>query len=146
MAVQLNVTPQAVSKWENGSFPDGTLLPQIADILHISLDILFGLKEEEPEPDYLKEYIRKISALDELERTEQVIEALYRLLCAYDKNIPPHQVQFPENLKWETYAQLRADSAIGLFLTECCLYSGFYRMKKPSDCWYFPKLSPEIIF
>ena len=114
LAVQLNVTPQAVSKWENGSFPDGTLLPQIADILHISLDILFGIKEEEPEPDYLKEYIRKISALDEQERTEHVIEALYRLLCAYDKNIPPHQVQFPENLKWETYAQLRADSAIGL--------------------------------
>ncbi len=114
LAVQLNVTPQAVSKWENGSFPDGTLLPKIAEILNISLDVLFGLKDEEPEPDYLHEYIQKLSILEEEERTEQAVELFYRFLCAYDKNIQPHQVQFPDNLKRETYAQLRADSALSL--------------------------------
>ena len=60
LAVQLNVTPQAVSKWENGSFPDGTLLPKISQILGVSLDILFGLKDEEPEPDYLQEYMKNM--------------------------------------------------------------------------------------
>ncbi len=114
LAGMLSVTPQAVSKWENGSFPDGTLLPKIAEILNISLDVLFGLKDEEPEPDYLQEYIKKLSALEEEERTEQAVELFYRFLCAYDKNLQPHQVQFPDNLKRETYAQLRADSALSL--------------------------------
>jgi len=114
LAVQLNVTPQAVSKWENGSFPDGTLLPKIAEILNISLDILFGLKEEEPEPDYLQEYIKKLSELEEKDRTEQAIELFYRFLCAYDKNLHPNQIQFPENPPRVIYAHLRADSALGL--------------------------------
>ncbi|MBR1529268.1 MAG: helix-turn-helix transcriptional regulator [Oscillospiraceae bacterium] len=114
LAVQLNVTPQAVSKWENGSFPDGTLLPKIAEILNISLDILFGLKDEEPESDYLQEYIKKLSVLEEKERTEQAVELFYRFLCAYDKNIQPSQVQFPENPPRVIYAHLRADSALGL--------------------------------
>lgn len=114
LAVQLNVTPQAVSKWENGSFPDGTLLPKIAEILNISLDVLFGLKDEEPEPDYLHEYIKKLSTLEEKERTEQAVELLYRFLCAYDKNVQPEQVQFPDNPPRVIYAHLRADSALGL--------------------------------
>ena len=31
LAAKLGVTAQAVSKWENGSYPDGDLLPKIAD-------------------------------------------------------------------------------------------------------------------
>lgn len=39
----LKVTYQAVSKWEtNDTMPDITLLPQIADYFHISIDMLFG--------------------------------------------------------------------------------------------------------
>ncbi|MBR1555971.1 MAG: helix-turn-helix transcriptional regulator [Oscillospiraceae bacterium] len=114
LAVQLNVTPQAVSKWENGSFPDGTLLPKISQILGVSLDILFGLKDVEPEPDYLQEYMKKLSKLEESERTEQAVELFYRFLCAYDRNIQPHQVRFPENPPRVIYAHLRADSALGL--------------------------------
>ena len=31
LATHLGVSPQAVSKWENGSYPEGDLLPRIAD-------------------------------------------------------------------------------------------------------------------
>ena len=31
LATHLGVSAQAVSKWENGSYPDGDLLPRIAD-------------------------------------------------------------------------------------------------------------------
>ena len=43
LAQQLDVTNQAVSKWESDlSCPDVTLLPKLADIFDISMDELFG--------------------------------------------------------------------------------------------------------
>lgn len=39
LAAKLGVTAQAVSKWENGSYPDGDLLPKIADIFDVSIEI-----------------------------------------------------------------------------------------------------------
>ena len=42
LAEMLGVTTAAVSKWECGnSYPDITLLPQIAEIFDVSLDYLF---------------------------------------------------------------------------------------------------------
>ena len=42
LASHLGVSPQAVSKWENGSYPDGDLLPKIADFFDVSIDCLYG--------------------------------------------------------------------------------------------------------
>lgn len=48
LAKQLNISNQAVSKWETEqSYPDIELLPKIADIFGITLDELFGRKCEE---------------------------------------------------------------------------------------------------
>lgn len=38
----VGVSTQAVSRWECGGAPDVTLLPAIADRLHITVDTLFG--------------------------------------------------------------------------------------------------------
>lgn len=47
LAQKLGVTNQAVSKWETDqSCPDIQLLPQIADLFGVSLDALFGRKEQ----------------------------------------------------------------------------------------------------
>jgi len=48
LAEQLGVTPQAVSKWENdGSCPDISLLPKLAELLGVTTDeLLSGRKEE----------------------------------------------------------------------------------------------------
>lgn len=41
LAEQMNVTPQAVSKWENDlSCPDIMSLPQLAKVLHVTVDAL----------------------------------------------------------------------------------------------------------
>ena len=41
-AIKLGITPQAVSKWENGiGYPDITLFPAIASVLGISIETLF---------------------------------------------------------------------------------------------------------
>ncbi|MBQ8309848.1 MAG: DUF2807 domain-containing protein [Clostridia bacterium] len=43
LAARLNITPQAVSKWENGiGYPDVTLFPLLAEILRIPIESLFG--------------------------------------------------------------------------------------------------------
>ena len=43
LANLLQITPQAISKWENGvGLPDVTLIPRIATALQISVDELFG--------------------------------------------------------------------------------------------------------
>ena len=47
LAEQLNVTAQAVSKWEsNSSMPDITLLPELSSIFGITIDDLFDASEE----------------------------------------------------------------------------------------------------
>lgn len=42
LATFLGVSPQAVSKWENGSYPEGDLLPKIADYFSVTIDYLYG--------------------------------------------------------------------------------------------------------
>jgi len=47
LATRVNVTGQAVSKWETDqSYPDITLIPSLAEILETDIDYLFGKKEE----------------------------------------------------------------------------------------------------
>lgn len=45
LSAHLGVSPQAVSKWENGSYPDGDLLPSLADFFNVSIDYLYGRAE-----------------------------------------------------------------------------------------------------
>ena len=43
LADMVQVSPQAVSKWENGrALPDTALLPRLAKALHTSIDSLLG--------------------------------------------------------------------------------------------------------
>ena len=49
LATRLGITPQAISKWENGvGYPDVTLFPVIAEVLGISVARLFGEAETRP--------------------------------------------------------------------------------------------------
>ena len=47
LAQNLGVSPQAVSKWENGSYPEGDLIPKIADFFGVSIDYLYGRSDRE---------------------------------------------------------------------------------------------------
>lgn len=64
LANYLGVSPQAVSKWENGSYPEGDLLPKIADFFSVSIDYLYGRGEkdvsfEKKALDFFRGEIRK---------------------------------------------------------------------------------------
>lgn len=47
LAQALGVSPQAVSKWENSSYPEGDLLPNIADFFGVSIDYLYGRSDKD---------------------------------------------------------------------------------------------------
>lgn len=46
LASYLGVSAQAVSKWENGSYPEGDLLPRLAEYFDVSIDTLYGKGSE----------------------------------------------------------------------------------------------------
>lgn len=49
LAEKLNVSYQAISQWERGeTYPDVTILPELADIFDVSTDNLYG-REKEPQ-------------------------------------------------------------------------------------------------
>lgn len=51
LATQLDISPQAVSKWENDqTCPDITALPALAEILGVTVDELLTGKTQEAEP------------------------------------------------------------------------------------------------
>lgn len=51
LAAMVDVSPQAVSKWENDqTCPDITALPRLAEILGVTVDELLTGKEKESEP------------------------------------------------------------------------------------------------
>lgn len=72
LASTVGVSPQAVSKWEQGGMPDATLLPAIADALGVTIDHLFG--RGQAAPVFYSQFLRHLSdtpretQLDELFR------------------------------------------------------------------------------
>lgn len=76
----LNVSSQAVSKWENGTaYPDITLIPVIAAVFEVSTDCLFGIgdnAENERTKELRAEYNRLCRMGDNKGRVDLMREAL----------------------------------------------------------------------
>jgi len=73
LANHLGVSPQAVSKWENGSYPDGDLLPQIADYFEVSIDYLYGrAKDNVSIEQQLMDAIKAINVPPDFDHSEHV--------------------------------------------------------------------------
>ena len=89
LAAYLNISYQAVSKWENGTaLPDITLVPQIANFFGVSADELLCMKEIE-ETEELKEY-------------EKIYHENNRLGKMLDNIILSREVlaKYPRNYQW----------------------------------------------
>lgn len=84
----LNVSGQAVSKWEKGGVPDVSLLPRIADLFGVSIDALFGRTSNKSEEEILKElfdfcYLDFERNKEEFSVQRFLFEAVWRIQSAY---------------------------------------------------------------
>jgi len=92
-AEYLNMTPQAISRWENGtSYPDIATLPLIAEFFNVSSDYLLGIevdKREEEIQTILTQYRTLSASGDKNKRLDLVKNAVskhpgeFRLLIRY---------------------------------------------------------------
>ncbi len=86
LAAYLNISYQAVSKWENGTaLPDITLLPKISNFFGITSDELLGLKPEENNEE-LKKYEKEYHELGRKGKVLERIELSRRVLDLYPRN------------------------------------------------------------
>lgn len=113
LAAQLNVTPQAVSKWENGSLPDPEFLPVLARTLGISLDVLFGLVEEREEPDLTGMIFERLRRTAPEARADVIMELFYAAMAAF-KDEPGIRIQYPDHLEKEAYAEIRSNHELAI--------------------------------
>lgn len=89
LAAYLNISYQAVSKWENGTaLPDITLIPGIANFFGISADELLGMKNTEE--------------TEELENFEKIYHENNRLGKMLDNIALSRKVleKYPRNFQW----------------------------------------------
>ena len=70
LAQKLNLTPQAVSKWENGvGMPDIQLLPELSVLLGVTIDGLFSMTDD-ARFDRIKNMLEDVRFLPEAEFTQ----------------------------------------------------------------------------
>lgn len=108
LASRLNVSAQAVSKWERSNFPDTALLPMLAQALNISLDALFGIKTESAEPDLEQLISDAIRAVSEEKRSALFMRLIYAALCACNPGFNA-TAQLRGDYDKETFANLKSN-------------------------------------
>lgn len=108
LAQRMNVSPQAVSKWENSSYPDPELLPLLADALNTSLDALFGVKNQNDEIDLSMLVHNAIRKASPEKRSQLIMELCYIIICAYDPN-GDAAGRLRSTFERETFAAVKTD-------------------------------------
>jgi len=101
LATHLGVSPQAVSKWENGSYPDGDLLPQIADFFEVSIDYLYGRgKENVSLEQQLMEAIKEINIPPDYDHSEHM-DRIMKYIWAMQLGLWPENKQYYDRTRSE---------------------------------------------
>lgn len=109
-AEYMHVSPQAVSRWENGAaYPDIETIPAIATFFGVTTDLLLGVDEDTREhtvQEYLTEYKRLMPTGEEDKRFELIKEAKekfpgdFRILIRYAHELAASPYEAPYgNLK-----------------------------------------------
>ncbi len=108
LAAVINVTPQAVSKWENGSLPDSEFLPLLSKALNVSIDVLFGIAEETEPPAPEQLIVDKIRRTPLEDRADFMMQVFYSAMTAYH-DYKLSLSKYPVDLELETYAEVKTD-------------------------------------
>lgn len=83
LAILLSVSPQAVSRWENGqAFPDITFLPLLAKYLNVSIDEMMGLEAQKNKSLEKELYARKRAIIED---ESEKLQNEHRILEIYEE-------------------------------------------------------------
>lgn len=113
LAKKLDVSSQAVSKWENSSYPDPQLLPHLAKALNTSIDALFGVKNYDEEIDILQLIHDRIQAVAPEKRSEVMMQIFYSAIYAYNPSFRMAG-HICKEYDREAYAGLKTDYEIAI--------------------------------
>jgi len=65
LATQIGVTPQAVSKWENGTgMPDISMMVPLSQVLSVSTDTLFGLEKTDLDDNIYISIVKRFETIE----------------------------------------------------------------------------------
>ena len=113
LAQRLNVSAQAVSKWEKGSYPDPALFPRLARALNTSIDALFGVRNSDPDSDILQQIHDRIQSIAPDKRPGVMMQMLYAAIYAYNPSFHSAGIMHGDYYS-ETYAGIKTDFDIAL--------------------------------
>ena len=136
LAQRLGVSPQAVSKWENGSYPDGDLLPKLADFFGVSIDHLYGRGKKEVSLEQ-----RIIDELHELQAggSEQDIRFVDKM---FDIIWAMQLATWQENRYWYGRPDIGIESGVTASSLTCGEGFTFLRLNKDLQYYFWAK-TPE---
>ncbi|MBQ6659792.1 MAG: helix-turn-helix transcriptional regulator [Lachnospiraceae bacterium] len=140
LANYLGVSAQAVSKWENGSFPEGDLIPKIADYFKVSIDYLYGREGRRATTE--QQIVNELSAIwreggTQRELQKKFMDKVHRLLWGLQIGSWKTSCDYYERPVNET-ADVRMSSAI-------TFDEGFsyMRLDKNKECYLFLRKPEE---
>jgi transcriptional regulator with XRE-family HTH domain len=114
LAQRMNISAQAVSKWEKSSYPDAEQLPKLAAALNISLDALFGLPAPDDSADPVQAVVRALHSLPSQARPEFAQRLWSAVFSAYLPSAEETPQKRNRQYERETYALLHTDYEIAL--------------------------------
>lgn len=107
----LNVSSQAVSKWENGGLPDIELIPGLAKYFNVTTDYLFGL----PVNDFKDIEIKVVNYIKSLSHDENKFEKMFKLGFFMESLADVNKVNWEELLDKESFnSQYYSEKGIAL--------------------------------
>ncbi|MBS7369201.1 MAG: helix-turn-helix transcriptional regulator [Oscillospiraceae bacterium] len=136
LASFLRVSPQAVSKWENGSYPDGDLLPKIADYFGVSIDRLYGRgSEERSVPQQILDLLREAAAAGDNNSAyfEKIMKVLWAVQLSAWRN----------NRYYYDRPEVGAEDCVTASENTCNGGFSFMRLNKDLEYFFFVKQPAE---
>ncbi|MGN1198331.1 MAG: helix-turn-helix domain-containing protein [Acetatifactor sp.] len=91
LANHLGVSPQAVSKWENGSYPEGDLLPRISEFFGVSISYLYG---QEKEPVSIEQSVLEALSGKESDGHKDYFDLMLNIAWAFQIGAWPNNKQY----------------------------------------------------
>lgn len=126
LAQSIGVTPQAVSKWENGGYPDGSLIPKIAGFFGVSTDFLYGLASEEKQVEQrVLEELKKVQQSssgkgNKREVFERMLDIVWAMIIPmWEDNEYYWNIPDGKNLKLNTASLVNSEGGFELLRFNC---------------------------